>query len=147
MSPHEIKSTENLDSATIVALCEGMLTKMEEPEMRRMRRADQDRYLRTLKTQFKRLEDRYPGMFNLIMEYGRTTPTGDNVMARIKQMIGFRDAIDTGAITKDKADEEIDYEYARKFIRPAIGPAQFDAIVKPPAERERKDEPQRENKE
>lgn len=135
MSPNEIKSSENIDSKSIVALCEGLLAKMDEPEMRRLRKNDADRYLRTLKTQFKRLEDRYPGMFNMLIEYGRKTPSGEDVMARIKQLIGFRDAVDAGTITKDKADEEIDYQYAHEFVRPAIGADKFDSIVKPPSER------------
>ncbi len=138
MSPHEIKSTTNLSTDAIVALCEGMLTRMDDPEMRRMRRGDQDRYLRVIKTQFKPLEDRYPGMFHLLMEYGRNTPSGEDTLTRIKEMLGYRDAIDTGTISKEKADERIDYKYAREFIRPAIGAAEFDAIVKPPEQRTNK---------
>lgn len=57
-------------------------------------------------------------------------------MARIKEMIGYRDQIVAGEIDRDKADKEIDYKYAYEFVRPAIGTERFDTIVKPPNERE-----------
>ena len=133
---NEIKSDEEIPSATIIALCEGLLCKMDEPDIRRLRNADPDRYFRSLQTQFKRLNDRYPGIFNLLTQYGRKTPQGADVMARIKEMIGYRDQIVTGQIDRDKADKEIDYKYAYEFVRPAIGTDRFDTIVKPPNERD-----------
>jgi hypothetical protein len=133
---NEIKSDEEIPSSTIIALCEGLLCKMEEPDIRRLRNADPDRYFRSLQTQFKRLNDRYPGIFNLLTQYGRKTPQGADIMARIKEMIGYRDQIVAGEINRDKADKEIDYKYAYEFVRPAIGNERFDTIVKPPNERE-----------
>jgi hypothetical protein len=137
---NEIKSSEEIPTATIVALCEGLLCKMEEPDIRRLRNTDPDRYYQSLQTQFKRLNDRYPGIFNMLTRYGRKTPQGIDIMARIKEMIGYRDQIVSGTISREKADKEIDYKYAYEFVRPVV--PNFDNIVKPPNERENATEPQ-----
>lgn len=130
MGVNEIRSEEEIPAGTIVALCDSLLAKTEEHEMRRMRQTDPDRYYRTLKTQFKRLDDRYPGIFNMLVEYGRKTPQGADIMQRIKQMIGYRDRIVAGE-EREQFDKAVDYQYAHEFVRPAIGAERFDSIVKP----------------
>jgi hypothetical protein len=138
MGVNEIRSDEEIPAHIIVALCDGLLVKMEEPDMRRMRQQNPDEYYRTLKTQFKRLDDRYPGVFNMLVEYGRKTPQNVDIMARIKTMIGYRDRIKAGE-DREQFDKVVDYQYAYEFVRPAIGNERFDSIVKPVTE-ERKDE-------
>lgn len=132
---NEIRSNEEIPADIIVALCEGLLCKIEEPEMKRKRQTDPDLYYRSLKTQFKRLDDRYPGIFNMLVEYGRKTPQGHDIMTRIKQMIGFRDRIQSGE-DREQFDKTIDYKYAHEFVRPAIGADRFDTIVKSPEEQQ-----------
>ncbi len=127
---NEIKSEEEIPAETIVALCESLLTRTEDPEMKRKKHSDPDSYYMTLKTQFKRLDDRYPGIFNMLIQYGRRTPQGLDIMSRIKEMIGYRDRIKAGE-NRDVFDKAIDYKYAYDFVRPAIGTERFDSIVKP----------------
>ena len=125
---NEIKSTEEIPTDIVVALCESLIVTMEQPDMRRLRRSDPDAYMRTLKTQYKRLTDRYPGIFNVLLQYGA------EVMPRIKKMLGFRDNIASGAIERDVADKVVDYELAHQYVRPAIGADRFDSIVSEPEE-------------
>ena len=130
---NEIKSTENLSSNKIFALCESMVERMDDPELKRFRANDSDRYLRTLKTQFKALDDRYPSIFNVLLEYGRRTPDGFDTLARIKQMLNLHDKVQSGETTKDNAEKALDYEYSYQYVRPVIGAEKFDEIVKPPS--------------
>ena len=129
---NEIKSDEEIPSDVIVALCDSLLVTMEEPDMRRLRRTSPDEYMRTLKMQYKRLDDRYPGIFNVLVQYGAEMPDGTQVMAMIKKMLGYRDNIASGAIQRDTADKAVDYELAHKYVRPAIGEDRFDSIVSDP---------------
>jgi hypothetical protein len=132
MGLNEIKSNVNLSTDKIIALCESLLERMEDPELRRYRTSDADRYLRTLKTQFKELNDRYPGIFNVLLEFGRRTPDGFDTMTRISGMLRMRDQIDAGQKTQDQAEKEVDYEYANVYVRPAVGSEAFDRIVPKP---------------
>jgi hypothetical protein len=142
---NEIKSAEEIPTDTVIGLCEGLLTRMEEADMRRMVRTDKDRYYRTLKTQFKRLDDRYPGIFNMLIQYGRRNPQGLEIMPQIEKMLRQRDAIfsrmkQNPEMSREDAgkdeDKAVDYTYAQRYVRPAIGAERFDSIVKPPEERE-----------
>lgn len=131
---NEIKSEVDLSSEKIVALCESLLERMADSEMRRWRTTDHDRYFRTLKTQFSELNDRYPGIFNVLVQYGRKTPDGFPTLDRIKEMLRMNDALKAGTLDREKADKEIDYKYAYQYVRPVV--PNFDNIVKPPSERE-----------
>lgn len=130
-----INSTEEIPSDVIIGLCDGLLTKMEEPAMRRMRNADTDQYYRSLKTQFKRLDDRYPGIFLMLTQYGRQLPQGGDPMDRIKEMLQLRDKIHAGE-DRLPIDKVVDYKYAKEFVSKVLPPGKFDEIVKPPEERE-----------
>lgn len=140
---NEIKSTEEIPTETVIGLCEGLLTRMEEGDMRRLLRTDKDRYYRTLKTQFKRLDGRYPGIFNMLIQYGRTNPQGMEIMPQITMMLKQRDAIfarmnQNPEMSREDAglqeDKDVDYTYAHRYVRPAIGADRFDNIVKAPGE-------------
>ena len=129
---NEIKSEENLSSPQIIALCESLLSRMEHPEVKQLRHTDSDRYYRSLKTQFKQLDDRYPGIFNMLTQYGRQAPGGIDTMAKLRSMLGVYDARQSGEITDEEADKAVDYDLAKKFVRPALGDSVFDNIVKDP---------------
>lgn len=137
---NEIKSEVNLPSDKIIALCESMLERMDDSEMRRLRNNDGDAYVRILKTQFKELNDRYPGIFNVLLEFGRRTPDGFVTMDRISRMLRQFDAVQSGTKTKDQAEKEIDYEYSAVYVKPIVdklaettGAGTFDDIVKAPS--------------
>ena len=139
---NEIKTHEELSTDTIIALCESLLTTMEEADMRRLKQTDTDRYYRTLKTQFKRLDDRYPGIFNVLIQYGRKNPQGHDVMEQIIMMLRKRDSIFqrmkqnpemTREVAGEQEDKAVDYTYAQRYVRPAIGADRFDSIVKDPS--------------
>ena len=150
---NEIKHWETISTPVVVALCESLMAKLEESDIRRLRSADPDRYYRSLKTQFKELDDRYPGIFNLIIQYGRCTPPipgepkGVDIIFKVRDMLQKRDAINAkmaqGMCREDagkKEDMEVDYVEAKRFIRGKVIPAdQFDEIVKPPDQREEND--------
>lgn len=136
---NEVRSNEDIPTNTVIALCEGLLSRMEEPDMRRMVKTDKDRYYRSLKTQFKRLDDRYPGIFHMLIQYGRINPQGLDIMEQITTMLRQRDAIfakmkqnpelsreDAGA-QEDKAVYDT-YDY--RYVRPAFGEERFDNIMK-----------------
>lgn len=138
---NQINSTEDIPTETVIALCEGLLTRMEEPDMRRLLRTDTDRYFRTLKTQFKQLDDRYPGIFNMLIQYGRKNPQGLEIMPQITKMLRQRDAIfskmkQNPEMSREEAgkeeDKAVDYTYAQRYVRPAIGEERFDSIVENP---------------
>ena len=132
---NEIKSEVNLSTTTIFALCESMVARIEEADMRRLKATDQDRYLRSLKAQFKQLDDRYPAIFNILLEYGRRTPDGFNTLDRIKKMLQAYDVWQAADEEKKKQVEvAMEYPYAEAYVRPAVGPAIFDPIVKKPDE-------------
>ena len=131
---NEIKSEVDLPSVKIIALCESLLEKMADTEMRRFRTTDHDRYFRTLKSQFSELNDRYPGIFNVLVQYGKKTPDGFQTMDRIREMLRMNDEMKGGTLEREEADKEIDYKYAYQYVRPAV--PNFDNIVKPPSERE-----------
>lgn len=142
---NEIKSNEEIPTSVVISLCEGLMCRIEEPDMRRLLRTDNDRYYRTLKTQFKRLDDRYPGLFNMIIQYGRKSPQGLEIMPQIIEMLEQRDAIFVKMklnpeMSREDAgreeDKSVDYTYAQRYVRPAIGAERFDSIVKPPDERD-----------
>ena len=132
---NEIKSHEHISTEDVLALCEGMLSDMETDEYKLMRREDPDRYFRKLKKTYKRLNDRLPGIFNVLVQYGRQTPDGFGTVERIRGMLEKRDAMDAGTLTREDADKDVDYEYAHAYVRPAIGKERFDSIVKPPEDR------------
>lgn len=135
---NEILSKEEIPTPTIIALCESMLSKMEEPEMRRLKKTDTDRYYRTLKTQFQRLDHRYPGIFNKLVEYGRTDGEGRDIMAQLTTILQQRDAIfakmkgdwskreEVGA-AEDKAFHSV---YDGRYVRPVVGEQLYDNIMK-----------------
>lgn len=130
---NEIKSEENLPPQKIYALCESMVAKIEESEMRRLKHFNEDRYLRTLKTQFKELDDRYPGIFNVILSYGRTTPDGYDTLERIKKMLQM---YEIWAETEDEEEKKqvevvMEYPYAETYVKAAVGAHVFDKAVKP----------------
>ena len=142
---NELKSSDTIPTETIIALCDGLLAKREEPDMRRLLRTDKDRYYRTFKTQFKRLDDRYPQIFMSFLQYGRTLPDGVDLYAAITDMLYKRDSIfakmeNDPELTREEAgdveDRDVDYVYARQYVRPAIGADRFDSIVKPPGQTE-----------
>lgn len=118
MGVNEIRSQEDLDTPTVIALCESLLARREDAEMRRMQRQDPDRFHRMLKTQFAQLDDRYPGIFNMLIQYGRRTPSipgepnGVDIMEKLKQMLVQRDTVKAkmAAIPKNpNIDEGKDY--------------------------------------
>jgi len=109
-----------------------MIERMEDTELRRYRNSDNDRYLRTLKTEFKALNDRYPAIFNILLQYGRKTPDGFDTLERITKMLQKFDEMSTGRKTQEQAEKELDYEYSYQYVRPAVGAEKFDEIVKPP---------------
>jgi len=140
---NEVRSNEEISTETVIGLCEGLLIRMEEPDMRRMLRTDKDRYYRTLKTQFKRLDDRYPGIFNMLIQYGRKNPQGLDIMDQITKMLRQRDMIFARMRANpemsreeagEKEDKQVDYTYAHRYVRPAIGADRFDSIVQNPDE-------------
>lgn len=132
---NEIRSDEEIPTDQVLALCESLLGRMEDPEMARVRRRDPEGYFRTLKTQFSRLNDRYPGIFNMLVQYGRRTRDGMEIVPQIRQMLAYRDQLNEGTITRERADQLVDYEYAQRYVRPVIGADRFDTIVKHPDER------------
>lgn len=136
---NEIKSEVNLPSEKIIALCESMLERMDDAEMRRLRNTDGDAYLRSVRGQFKELNDRYPSIFNVLLEFGRRTPDGFSTMDRITRMLRQFDAVQAQQKTKDQAEKELDYEYAQVYVKPVVdklaentGVGRFDDIVKDP---------------
>lgn len=136
---NEIKSEVNLPSEKIIALCESMLERMDDNEMRRLRNTDGDGYLRSVRGQFKELNDRYPSIFNVLLEFGRRTPDGFSTMDRITRMLRQFDAVQAQQKTKDQAEKELDYEYAQVYVKPVVdklaentGVGRFDDIVKDP---------------
>jgi hypothetical protein len=127
-----VKSQVNLSPEKIIALCESLLERMDDTELRRIRTTDPDRYSRTLKKQFSELDDRYPSIFNALMEFGRRTPDGYDTMARIRSMLGLYSAVQSGQKTNEQAEKELDYEYSSIYVKPVVGAQEFDRIVKPP---------------
>lgn len=139
---NEIRSKEDLDTPTVIGLCESLLARREDAEMRRMQRTDPDRFHRTLKTQFAQLDDRYPGIFNLLLQYGRRTPAipgepnGTDAMEKIRDMLAKRDAVNArmAAMDPDREywerrmeagkdeDKAVDAEEANRFIPDNILP-------------------------
>jgi hypothetical protein len=132
MLPNEIKSTVDLPKPKIIALCESMLSRMEDNDLRRIRNSDPDRFFNILSQQFTELKDRYPGIFNVLVLYGRKTPDGFDTLARIKRILQLHDTVVSGEKTEDEAHVELDYEYSYKYVRPALGAAEFDRIVPVP---------------
>lgn len=134
---NEVKNWEDLSTDTVLGLCESMLARREEADMKRMMRTDQDCYFRTMKTQFNQLDDRYPGIFNMLLQYGRTAPGGLDIMSKISDMLRKRDLIfdkmkqgmdreDAGA----QEDKQVDYDLAATYLRGKImSDEQFDSIV------------------
>ena len=138
---NEIRSNEDIPTEIVLGLCEGLLMRMEQPDMRRLLTTDKDRYYRSLKTQFKVLDDRYPGIFNMLIQYGRKNPQGLDIMEQISKMLRQRDTIfarmkKNPELSREEAgeseDKNVDYTYAHRYVRPALGADKFDSIVQKP---------------
>jgi hypothetical protein len=127
---NDVRSDAPIESVKVIEWCESMLTRMDE--LKPFRKDDPDRFLRTIKTEYKDLDDRLPSVFRILLEYGRKTPDGFDTLDRITRMLQKFDEMTSGRKTKEQAEKELDYEYSYQYVRPVIGASKFDEIVKPP---------------
>jgi len=69
MSLNEIKSTEKMDKETILELVRQMQEAIKEPAMQQLKARDSGRYICEMQNRCSRLNDRYPGIFNMVIQY------------------------------------------------------------------------------
>lgn len=99
---NEIKSNENLDGETIMGLVYEMQEAIKERAMVQMKLRNADEYIAHMQERFKKLNDRYPGIFQMII-----TREGDIDINRLKWMLDMVDNIHSGHIEKDVADKQV----------------------------------------
>lgn len=115
MSTNEIKSYDNLDKTTILQLVSDMQLAIKEPEMVELKNNDKGQYIRHMRERFIRLNDRYPGIFNMVL-----TNEDKMDMRRLTMMLNLLETRERGEISNYDADVRVGQDTFNEFVSPVI---------------------------
>lgn len=115
MALNEITVNENLSNAEIIEKVEEMLTCIETPEMRRLKRGDIQQYTSELEKHFPHLKGRYPQIFTMVMMYERTFD-----IDKLKWMLTMLDKRRNGEITEQQSDNVVSFKQFEDFAKDKI---------------------------
>ena len=116
MALNEITVQEDLNNLEIISRAEEMMTCIETPELRKLKRgADIEKYVIELSKRYPHLKGRYPQIFNMVMMYERTFD-----MNKLKWMLQMLDKRKDGSITPEESDNQVSFRQFDEHVRPSI---------------------------